>query len=386
MSVIQEGNADLNEYAHHLSPTEYSVSRIGDRYYSMYPIGTPLLAAPVIWLVDRVLDTFTDESLASRMLRKHPVDRVEVFVASAFVAATAWLLHALATRRTDTYSALLVVGAFAFGSPAWSTASRALWQHGPSMLMLALALTILDRARDDSSALKWAGIPLAAAYVVRPTNIIPLVVFAFLVLGQGLKPFMAFALSALAILLPFLAYNLSTYGSLVPYYAVSDFRAVSFAEGLAGTLVSPARGLIVFCPIVLLCMVGMAVRRRRGEWRPLDTAIAVVVLLHWMVISGNKSWWGGHSYGPRLFVDMLPLLFYMLMPAVHDLVKGPNLKRAPYVITVALLVAIGVAVNYTGANRIQAWYWNVRPVNVDTEPGRLWDWRDPPFMRWSASN
>jgi hypothetical protein len=34
-----------------------------------------------------------------------------------------------------------------------------------------------------------------------------------------------------------------------------------------------------------------------------------------------------------------------------------------------------------GALDISGYAWNADPVSVDAHPERLWDWRDPPFLR-----
>ena len=47
----------------------------------------------------------------------------------------------------------------------------------------------------------------------------------------------------------------------------------------------------------------------------------------------------------------------------------------------ALLLGASVIINGTGAVSQPASDWNLRPVNVDDAPGRVWDWRDPQFLR-----
>src|SRR5207248_2106541 len=79
---------------------------------------------------------------------------VEIFAASGMVAITAVLLYLIARRsRLSAPSALAIALIFAFGTSAWSTASRALWQHAPSMLMLTAALYLLVLAQEPSS--RW---------------------------------------------------------------------------------------------------------------------------------------------------------------------------------------------------------------------------------------
>ena len=53
--------------------------------------------------------------------------------------------------------------------------ARALWQHGPSMLMLSVSLTLAVASRQHRRAIWFLGAVLGAAYVVRPTNAIAVV-------------------------------------------------------------------------------------------------------------------------------------------------------------------------------------------------------------------
>src|SRR5207253_9523971 len=81
------------------------------------------------------------------------------------------LLPCFPTRRSsDLLPALPALGLaalFAFGTSALSVASRGLWQHGPSMLLLAIALYLFVRAGTKPELTAFASIPLALAYAVR---------------------------------------------------------------------------------------------------------------------------------------------------------------------------------------------------------------------------
>jgi hypothetical protein len=49
---------------------------------------------------------------------------------------------------------------FAFCTPAWSTASRALWQHGGSTLLITVALLAFFKTEESSNWLGLAGASL----------------------------------------------------------------------------------------------------------------------------------------------------------------------------------------------------------------------------------
>ena len=68
--------------------------------------------------------------------------------------------------------------AFALATPAWSTASRAMWQHGPSMLCIAVGLLCALRAQSGQRGWMGMGAAFAASYAMRPTDSIVIIVIA----------------------------------------------------------------------------------------------------------------------------------------------------------------------------------------------------------------
>jgi hypothetical protein len=45
------------------------------------------------------------------------------------------------------------------------------------------------------------------------------------------------------------------------------------------------------------------------------------------------------------------------------------------------LAALSVFINCRAATTVDVHRWNADPVDVDRQPERLWDWRDPQFLR-----
>ena len=311
----------------------------------------------------------------------------ELIIASLLVALTALVIFAIALEYLRPPWAALPPLVFAFGTSAWSTGSRALWQHTPSMLMLSLAVLLLVRSRARPQLAAWAALPLALAYAIRPTNSIPVAAMALLVLFWRRRAFPRFILMAAPVAVLFFAYNLGVYGRLFsPYQSLRPplpatpeaIRALILA--LAGNLVSPSRGLFTFTPVLLFAVWGMY-RALRTRWEyPLSPCFAAIVVAHWFTISLYTGfWWAGHSYGPRLFTDMLPFFCFFLIPVFQGW-QEKGVKRAPAAVFVVLLL-FSAAVHGRAAMSFAVWRWNVDPVNVDTRPARVWDWGDPQPLR-----
>src|SRR5262249_39010490 len=176
----------------------------------------------------------------------------------------------------------------------------------------------------------------------------------------------------------------ATLGSLLQPYYQPDRAAPgnSFLEGLAGNLVSPARGLLIWSPFVLLAIpAALRAVRRPGRDRVLTVCVAVVVL-HWLSIATLKPWWAGWSVGPRLFSDVLP--FLMLLVADGVLFLRDRLPRQwiqPAMAIGAVLVAFSLFTNIRAATHFSVQLWNRDPLNVDTHSDRPWDWSDPQVLR-----
>jgi hypothetical protein len=162
-----------------------------------------------------------------------------------------------------------------------------MWQHGPSMLFLSLAALIAVRSRSRPEAARWLVLPLAAAYVVRPTNAIPLVAFGLWTMLRRRKEVLWFGAGAAAVLSLFVAVSLATYGSLLPpYYAAQRLgNTPHLLEALAGNLVSPGRGLLLFSPVLGLAAVGAILKLRTRTLDGIDLVLAGSVVAHWLAIS-----------------------------------------------------------------------------------------------------
>lgn len=398
LTIAKEGKTDLDEYRDSILPgPHYLYVMINGHIYSSYPIGTPLLAAPFVYLIDVGLRALVATPLLpERFLGRTRANgnqmagavshhgRVEILVASLFVALTAVLLYFVGRQFLNGWLSLILACIFAFCTPAWSSASRALWQHGPSMLMLAAALLILLKAREKPFLAQFASLPLAYSFVVRPTNALSIVGLTLFVAIRHRRYLLRYLAWSLVVVVPYLWYDLWLYHSILsPYYALGQQSTTAHLfEGLAGTLASPSRGLFVYSPVFLFALGGMVLKLKKGQDRVLDLLLVAVVAAHWLFISSFPDWWyGGHSYGPRLFADMVPYLVYFLIPVLIWFAENRGALHGLLMAVFVLLVFASFLINLNGGVNNATFLWNVDPVNVDTKKSRLWDWSDPQFLR-----
>ena len=381
LSIVREGNPDLDEYPAMVAQVWWPPDEIDGHRYDTAPIGAPALSVPIVWAVDRAWALFGWGDFQDYLKHNFPVD-LQSIMASIITALTATLLYLIGRRWLTRPAAMLLALIFAFGTSAWSVVSRTLWQHGPSMLLLTLTLWIMLRAQDKPPRIQYAGLTLALAYVTRPTNSVAALAGTLFVLLVYRRWWWRYLLWAAAIAVPFVAYSLTTYhAALPPYYrAFTLLSGATFGEALVGQWLSPSRGLLIFSPILGLALIGLLWKIRRRHWQPLDTLFIGIIGLHWIVVSLWWNWWAGVSYGPRIWSDMLPFLIWFMIPALSAMTAWRGLKRAAAWSALALLLAVSVGVHYRGANAPEVMDWNGRPAPIDAYPQRVWDWRDPQWL------
>ena len=174
-----------------------------------------------------------------------------------------------------------------FCTSAWSTAGRSLWPHGPTMLVLCLALYLLLLSEKKPRLTPLIALPLAFSFIVRPSNAVFIVVFSAYILLKRPRQFPLYALVGLLTAAPWFFYNLSLYGNWLPlYYAPSRFAGSSdILVHVLGHLVSPERGVLIYTPLFLFCAYGIYLKIRTKHFTWIDGVIAASICGHVAMIS-----------------------------------------------------------------------------------------------------
>lgn len=278
---------------------------------SLYPVVTPVLVAPlyypaVLWLDENGWNQPNIGRVAEIMEK----------ISASILASFACILMYLVLRRECGRWSLPLTLVFAFGTNTWMTSSQALWQHGAAELLIALALWLVV-----SKLTPLRAVLLGAVCVLIAANRPPdgLIAGAFVIYSVWNRwrsaPWLiggaAIPLAAL------LYYNLHFIGHIAGGYALTKPSASFFHpfwSGLAGLLVSPSRGLLIFTPFLLFIPVGLIQRLRTPSTKGLAVALSMAVIAQILVYS-TTDWRAGASWGPRWLTDILPILMWMLAPA-----------------------------------------------------------------------
>jgi hypothetical protein len=312
---------------------------------SLYPIVTPLLVSPLYIPAVILLDVHGWE--------QPQIDWVAEFmekISASMLASVASVFMYLVLCRDGTRWSLPLAMVFAFGTNTWMISSQALWQHGTGELLITLALLlVVAPASPLRTALLGAVCVLIAAN--RPPDALVAGAIVLFTVWSGRRNALWLLSGAAVPLAALLYYNLSFIGHIAGAYALVKLPEDFFQSGwsgLAGLLVSPTRGLLVFSPFLVFTPVGLIQRLRSLSSRGLTVALSFAVVAQILLYS-HGDWRAGASWGPRWLTDLLPILVWMLAPA--PLVLRP-LARGLLILAMAASVVVQTigAFWYTGTS------------------------------------
>jgi hypothetical protein len=348
------------------TPLPYQLAATATGLFSVYPIGTPLMVVPYV-AANELIGGHLLANLEQNIAPWH--DHIAAAVISA--AAVAILYLAMRRRDASVTAALLASTAFALGTSLWSTASRGLWQHGPLILCFAVAIFFLSRKPIRLRDAAAAGLALGYAVLTRQMAGLALITITLALLSMNWRAALVLGLAAMPPMLINVAYDLHAFGWIGnPYVSQYTGAAAWSWTALAGLMVSPQRGLLVFSPILLFAGYGFGQLVRGRSTSALDWAYVAYGVSLWLFVAAWPIWSGGHCYGPRMMSDALPFLVLYLATAWDAMAA----RRAalPGMAGFLLLLVISCAIHARGATDWDVWRWNGRPGLED----RLWDWRD----------
>lgn len=405
MSLWNHRDTNLDEYPAAIGTEEYALECVDSaghvrthvpvcdgHWYNSYPIGGPVLEAPLVIAGVEILRAA--HPLLKRFHSSNPEIEgfleadygaahglIEEEAASLLLAAAAVMMYFIARLFLPVANSVWLALLFALATSAYSVAGRALWQHTPSMLLLTIIIYMLLRAEEKPALAAWVGLPVALAYTVRPTDSLFVLIFTIYVAVRHRAYLLRYLLAAAPVAVALIAYNESVYHTILsPYYQtpLDGFLPRNWSKmavGLSGNLISPSRGLFIYTPVFLFSIWSMI----RRKWRtPIAPWLVVLAIMHWLAISSYiANWWAGQCYGPRFFTDLTPIFVLFLIPYFQN---WTALSRAARIAFVALAL-IGFGMHLRGGWSGAVYQWNTTPNDIDQHPDRNWDWSDPPFLR-----
>jgi len=377
LSLLKEGNLELSEYSKLLEQHESGTRRVRGKYYLLFPVGTPLLTIPFVFAA-----TLVHGDVPSLQLQMFRIAALSAKLTAALSVAPLFVLLFRLTgsmRQSLFFSAL-----FAFATSHFGLHAGGLWSHNAVLPLLLATLLFLT---SQNEKIRWlAALPLALAYVTRPTYAVHVLLISGYMFVYERKSFLRFVLLGAGMAIFFVLFSLRIYGHfLPPYYSQGRVLFHTFFQALAANVISPNRGLFVFTPIFLGSVYGMyRAFRYPAEVSPLFRLFSIMVIAHWMIVSTSRNWWAGATVGPRYFCDVLPILILLLLPANEGLRKqSRGVQKLSYGVF-GVLVVWSLFVQYRTVTSMELIRWNSFPAGINQHTERVWDWKDMQIFRTAS--
>ncbi len=295
------------------------VRRADGVLFSKYGLGQPLLAAPLHWFGRYVLGRW----LAAPERAFYVGQFVALLLPAMATALAGGVLCMWATRLyKSAWIGVALALLFGLGTLAWPysrfffseplfgacllVAAYAIYAQHPLLAGLAFGYAVLTRT---------VGVTLVPAFVMylwlkfsderRTTNDEQAVVIlrpsSFV-----LCPTLWFLLGTLPAALLWLGYNWVRFRSLADHgYAGEGFTG-NLWDGLYGLLLSPGKSLFLYVPLLLALPFAAWPFARRFKVEALFIGLLTLITL--LTSATWWIWWGGHNWGPRFLVPLMPFL------------------------------------------------------------------------------
>jgi hypothetical protein len=409
-SLLHDGDLDLSEFSDHPGlDAHYGMQDLGGRRVDYFPWLTAVFAVPVVALWDLLasagITTSSEELIGTTGVRTLQVVAGSTWAAAAAVVLAlvtdrlrrlaiadrgpgvrrGGLLPDLGDRAVPVHA--LVIG---LGTALWSTASRGMWQHGPSILLCGLAVLFLLTSLDARSPRRGdalvvaAGVCAGLSYWVRPTNVVLLGVLVLWLALRRRRDLPALAVGVLAAMAVVVSLNLVLLGTVQPPYFQASRVGwhAALPEAVAANLVSPARGLFVFSPFLLAALALLGRERRSalgGELRAIVVSFLLGTVGYLVAVSAyGERWWAGESYGPRFMSESIVLLAPLALLVIFGPRPASARPRSRWVQGAVIASMVwSIVAHGQSALVTEVRCWNKEPVNVDLAPNRVWDLARP---------
>jgi hypothetical protein len=338
-------------------------------YANTFGVGAGLLALPVLAVVKPFASSL-DENPAMLW-------QVGKLVAAAAVAGSAVFLFLAALAHLSLLGAFVLAVLYGLCTCAWSVSSQILIQHGPAELFLAMGTYFLLKRTPSGSVL--AGLAYSGAVACRPTCVLVVAVVAAWQAIRDRPALLRFSLGALPVGLLLVLYGWHAFGDPLaagqllvgPKVALTKtgdagLWQTPFHVGAAGLLLSPARGLLVYSPVVVVALWGMGRVWRDRKWTDLRP-LTLAALALFIPAAKRFDWWGGWCYGYRPIMEAVTLLAFLAIPLV-TWVRAKRWRMA----AVGVLALWSLGTQALGALAYDVRGWNGRWVYdvVDETQGR----------------
>lgn len=326
----------------------YSIIKYNGRYLSAMPILSGILAVP-IYIVPILLNKIPTLQYYENILKILALGRI----AASFYTSISVVIFYLILKEvdkikkfpTDKWTTIFLIF-FAFGTNTYAVASRSLWQHTSSLLLVNLIIYFLLKSIQNEKYIKWLGLLSALLYIARPVNLIFVSLVTLYVFMYHKKHFVKYLLYALPFALLLFSYNIYAWGNpFTSEYIVKKEAIFSIPlwYGVLGYLFSPARSFLFVSPPLALSyylMFMILKKKKKDRFEIILSFLTITYLLFLIPYSTFHVWDGGSRFGYGFFTEWVPIVALL-----SYIVIKPMKKTGKIILSILILWSIYVQFN-----------------------------------------
>ena len=280
----------------------------GDRYYSKYGVGQPMLAVPLYWIG-------TACAKASGIPKKF----FTLFMVSLFnplvSALVCFVLFLCALEMGFTLNiSLFLVFAYGISTTAWHYSQDFMSEPLTTLFLLGALYCVLRVPPGSHRNYFYSGCAAGCAFLVRPASLVAIPCYFIYIIvkergeerkGQLFKGVSFFLSGFIPFFLMYFLYNFLRFGSIVEAGYGHGFTTPLWV-GVVGHLFTPGKSIFLYNPILIIAVIGFYdfIKARPHE----ALLVGLVFIGHLILYSKWECWMGGMCWGSRFLLVTFPYL------------------------------------------------------------------------------
>jgi len=348
------------------------------QYASVFPYGSAFLYLPTYWLASAAnqLPVFhvNDSYFLQHQGATFPYSLFFMLGTNLFALLAVLVAFLSATRLTSPLASLISALALFLATPLlYYSTIEPYMAHVPGTLLTALVVYVLVWHRERTASWFVMGLLLGIALLVRWQLALYAVPVGLLALATGQWRKLCCLISGFSLLawhLPFTWQRMFGSPWVVPAAIQGQQAFLSGPVYIKEVLLSPERGLLLWSPLVLLALIGLALLFRKH--RALSVTLILMFVLQVLMNASLFDWGGGWAFGMRRMTELYPVWVVglaTLMQSLHGFARS-RLLRIAASSTVTALVVLAVLFGLV----LMLSHLNYVNTNLDhPEGGPLWE-------------
>lgn len=332
--IIKTGRLGFDEFRHGI----FTLAPNG-RTYASHEIGNTLFYLPVAFInlsIDSLLRNLWGIQELPDTLRRFIFSFHSVTYTSVTLTALFGILRVL---KQEVIPSFIGVSAVAFTTFLW-TYSRESYDGVLCSMLLTLAFLLLLIFKQNKSIIYLisASFLLGLTFITRLSMMLAIVaVLGYIVLitqkniFNCIKSVMIYGLCLTPFLLWQLWYNQLRTGhwatspvQIDPKYIYLNNFSNNWFVGFWGTLFSPGKSFFIYAPLLIISLI---LSRKFFRIYPKEALFVLCLTSLWMLLHAKlRNWHGSMAWGPRYWLNILPLMFLPFLTNINYIFAHKRLK------------------------------------------------------------